>query len=381
MECATGGVAAARRIRRQRETTPAVAGVEVFRHMVVSKTRGIQGGLIAGIMLAGLVGPAGAEAAGSTPTWVTTAGKVVHLTLIAGWNNVNAGFNFDGAAHGQMVVTVPLGDTVDATFKNNAAGAFHDAVIIPYQKSLPAGATKPAFAGAVSPLPQFRPGSAPRAGAVESFSFVANKAGDYMIVCGISGHALAGMWDTLVVSSSATSATAVFNAAGVTTVSAPATPPANTPTWVTTKGKVVDLTLVAAWNNANAGFNFDGGAHGQMTVTVPLGFKVVATFKNDSTTPHDVLVIPYMAALPSHSVAPAFTGARSAFGGGRPGAGGAPAGGRPPASRGPSTFSFVANKAGTYMLICGVPGHALAGMWDKFVVSSTATVASVTYSS
>jgi sulfocyanin len=339
---------------------------------------------MAAAILAGLAGPAGTRAAVQTPTWVTTSGKVVHLTLIAGWNNVNDGFNFDGAAHGQMVVTIPLGDTVDATFKNNASGAMHDAVIVPYQKTLPGTGSKPAFAGASSPVPQFRPGATrPVAGVAEPFSFVASKAGTYMIICGISGHALAGMWDTLVVSASATSASVAFNAAGVTTASAASAPPATAPTWVTTKDKVVDLSLVAGWNNANDGFNFDGGAQGKMTVTVPLGSKVVATFKNDTTIPHDVLVIPYMSTLPSHSVTPAFTGARSSFSGaGRPGAGGPSAGGSSrPRTPGPTTFTFVANKAGTYMIICGVPGHALAGMWDKFVVSSTATVASVTYTS
>ncbi len=351
-----------------------------------SRTHCIQGGLIAGAVLAGLVGPAGARAAAQAPTWVTTTGKVVHLTLIAGWNNVNAGFNFNGAAHGQMVVTIPLGDTVDATFKNAGSGALHDAVIIPFQKALPGGATKPAFAGAASPLPQFRPGSAPRPSTAQAFSFVASTAGTYMIVCGISGHALAGMWDTLIVSSSAKTASVAFNGSDLATTGAPAAPPSKTPTWVTTKGNVVDLTLVADWNNANAGFNFDGGAYGRMTVTVPLGSKVVATFKNDSTTPHDVLVIPNMRALPSHSVTPAFAGARSSFSGFRPGAGGSssgrpPAGNRPPRTSGPTTFTFVANKAGTYMLICGVPGHALAGMWDKFVVSATVKTASVTYAS
>ncbi len=351
--------------------------------MLATGIRGIQGGLIAGVMLAGAVGPAGAGAATQTPTWVTTAGSVVHLTLIASWNNVNAGFNFNGAAHGQMVVTVPLGDKVEASFMNNAAGSPHDVVIIPFQKNPPGSAVTPAFPGAASPLPQFRPGSAPgaRAAKAEAFSFVASKAGTYMIACGISGHALAGMWDTLVVSSAAKSASIAFNAAGTTTATSPEAPPANAPTWVTTKGKVVDLTLVAAWNNANAGFNFNGGAHGQMTVTVPLGSTVMATFKNNSRTPHDVVVIPYMSTPPGRSVNPAFSGARSSFPRFRPGAaGGTPAGG-PPRTNAPITFSFVANKAGTYMLICGVPGHALAGMWDKFVVSPTAKVASVTYSS
>ena len=36
---------------------------------------------------------------------------------------------------------------------------------------------------------------------------------------------------------------------------------------------------------------------------------------------------------------------------------------------------FTANKAGTYRLACGVPGHALSGMWDTFIVSASAKTA------
>ncbi len=147
------------------------------------------------------------------------------------------------------------------------------------------------------------------------------------------------------------------------------TRPAAAPVWVTTTGKVVHLTLIAGWNTTNAGFNFDGAAHGQMVVTVPLGDNVVVTFKNNVATPHNVDIIPYTQPLPGHGVQPAFSGANSPLPQFRPGA---------PAPK-PQTFSFVANKAGTYMIICGVPGHALAGMWDTFVVSPTAKVASITF--
>jgi sulfocyanin len=142
---------------------------------------------------------------------------------------------------------------------------------------------------------------------------------------------------------------------------------------VTTQGKVVHLAVIAGWNNVNAGFNFNGAAHGQMVVTVPLGDKVIGTFKDNVTTPHNVVIIPYTTLLPGSSLPPAFRGAASPTPQFRPGAG------APSRSNKPQTFTFVANKAGTYMIICGVPGHALAGMWDTFVVSRTARVASVTF--
>jgi hypothetical protein len=39
----------------------------------------------------------------------------------------------------------------------------------------------------------------------------------------------------------------------------------------------------------------------------------------------------------------------------------------------PQVFSFVASAAGTYAIICGVPGHALGGMWDILKVANVAT--------
>jgi sulfocyanin len=348
------------------------------------------------LLLAGSLSIAHAPvSAASAPAWVTTTGTTVHLTIIAGYNATNAGFNFNGAAHGQMVVTVPLGDTVDATFRNAAQGGFHDVVIIPYTMPLPPAATKPAFAGAASPLPQFRPGAggAPSLGAPESFSFTAGKAGTYMMICGIAGHALAGMWDTFVVSSTAKTASVSFNQAGVASTPPASTPPTQTSGLISTSGSTVSLTLIAGYTSANAGFNFDGGAYGKMVVTVPLGDKVNAVFKNNVSTPHDVLIVPLQTPPPSHSVATAFPGAssrRGGFGGGGNGRGsnGRGGNGRAPGGFGafpkpgtPMPFSFVANKAGTYMIICGVPGHALAGMWDLFVVSPTAKVASISFKS
>lgn len=138
------------------------------------------------------------------------------------------------------------------------------------------------------------------------------------------------------------------------------------PTWVTTTGNVVHLTVIAGWDASNVGFNFNGAAHGQMVVTVPLGAKVVGTFTSKVTTPHNVDIIPYKLPAPGQGGPPAFAGAATPV----PQFGAAPK---------PAAFSFVADKAGTYMMVCGVPGHALAGMWDTLVVSPTAKAASVTF--
>ncbi len=40
-------------------------------------------------------------------------------------------------------------------------------------------------------------------------------------------------------------------------------------------------------------------------------------------------------------------------------------------------FSFIADKAGKYAIVCGVPGHDAAGMWDTLVVSDSAATATI----
>ena len=163
-------------------------------------------------------------------------------------------------------------------------------------------------------------------------------------------------------------ATIIVTSSGASGGTGAAARPAKTPPWVTTTGKVVHLTLISGWNNVNAGFNFNGAAHGGMVVTVPRGDKVVIAYTNAVSMPHNVDIIPYQTPPPSEGGAPAFPGATT-FKQGAPAAG---KGVR-------RTATFVASKAGRYMIICGVPGHAAGGMWDTFVVSPTAKVASVTF--
>ena len=131
---------------------------------------------------------------------------------------------------------------------------------------------------------------------------------------------------------------------------------------------IAKLQIIAGYNGTASGFNFDGGSHGSVVITVPLNAKVTATFVNNSTLPHSALIVGYRKTLTAKAPTPAFKGAASAdyVNGAEKG---------DPAT----TFQFTANKAGTFLLICGVPGHAASGMWDLFVVSPTAKT--VTFSS
>jgi sulfocyanin len=129
----------------------------------------------------------------------------------------------------------------------------------------------------------------------------------------------------------------------------------------------VDVSIVAGKDASGGGFDFNGYKNGAMTITVPVGWKVVVHFANAADLPHSVGVMASGASKsPAPSGSPAFAGAETqnfAAGLGK----GAKA-----------TFTFEASKPGTYELVCGCPGHAVAGMWDKLVVSPTADAPSVT---
>jgi len=130
--------------------------------------------------------------------------------------------------------------------------------------------------------------------------------------------------------------------------------------------KTVELTLIAGKTNDNSGFNFNGFSKGKMTLTVPVGWTVVIHYQNFSPLRHSFDVIPYTGNQPDATPPPpVFKGATtqdpvSGIGVGKH-----------------ETITFVVGKAGKYEYLCGVAGHAPAGMWNYLVVSSTAKAPSV----
>lgn len=116
------------------------------------------------------------------------------------------------------------------------------------------------------------------------------------------------------------------------------------------------LTLIAGYNGANSGFNYDGYAHGQMVVSVPAGYTVTVTLKNEGSLPHSAAVVAGAptsttlafagAAAPSQNVSTGLAIGQSA------------------------AFHFTPTKPGTFYIVCLVPGHEQLGMWLKFVVTA-----------
>lgn len=127
--------------------------------------------------------------------------------------------------------------------------------------------------------------------------------------------------------------------------------------------RTVYFKLIAADGDVNGGMNFNGFANGGFTLTVPLGWRVDISFTNDSFMPHSAMVVPY-----AEHDSDAFDNSMVAF----PGAETPnPVVGSSKGSQ--QTFSFTASQTGTYAVVCAVPGHAMAGMWDTLVVSSSAS--------
>jgi Sulfocyanin (SoxE) domain len=115
--------------------------------------------------------------------------RTVSLALVAGFNNANNGFNFDGYGRGKLLVRVPLHWRVTVVCRN-AASVRHSCAIVNGPLT-----TTPAFRGASTPSPTV----GLRSGEAARFTFKASHAGVYRIACLVPGHEQARMWDVLVV--------------------------------------------------------------------------------------------------------------------------------------------------------------------------------------
>lgn len=142
----------------------------------------------------------------------------------------------------------------------------------------------------------------------------------------------------------------------------PTKPPQIDCTWllVDTVSKTATFLLTAGMTGYNGAMNFNGYKDGALTLTVPLNWNVVMRFTNqDTEVPHAAQIVDSVRPLPAGPANPAFPRAQT----GRL-MQGIPAGQA-------EEFKFVANKPGTYLIWCPVPGHGIAGMWIRFKVSGT----------
>jgi sulfocyanin len=131
--------------------------------------------------------------------------------------------------------------------------------------------------------------------------------------------------------------------------------------------KTASISLFAALNSAQGGFNFNGGSGGNQTITVPLGWKIHFDVHNDDAIPHSAIIIADQTPVPNGPSTPAFPRAYTDH----------LSDGLAPQT-GNDTMDFTATPAGNYLIACGVPGHAPSGMYIRFVVSAAAQIPSNT---
>lgn len=136
------------------------------------------------------------------------------------------------------------------------------------------------------------------------------------------------------------------------------------PDWfhVDQAAKTVHMTITAGATDALNHWNFNGAHNGSMTITVPEGYAITIDFKNaDPAMAHSLGIIAatsnFGAMLEPN---PVFPGAitenpTSMTEATMPGT--------------ETTISFTASTAGSYSMVCFIPGHAATGMWVHFNVS------------
>lgn len=117
------------------------------------------------------------------------AAKTVALKLYSAHGSVNGGMNFNGGSNGSSTITVPLGWSVSWVFKNEDAIP-HSAIVLANKMPFPAQPQDPAIPRAytndvTAGLPT---------GQTDQTTFKAAPAAQYVIACGVPGHAPSGMW-------------------------------------------------------------------------------------------------------------------------------------------------------------------------------------------
>jgi sulfocyanin len=119
--------------------------------------------------------------------------------------------------------------------------------------------------------------------------------------------------------------------------------------------KTVNIKLTAALTSKQGGFNFNGGANGDQTISVPAGWQINFDVFNVDAIPHSALIVadPLPNPMPDN---PIIGGAYTS---------------QLAAQNGHDTMNFKAATPGKYIIACGIPGHAASGMWIRFAITPT----------
>jgi hypothetical protein len=145
------------------------------------------------------------------------------------------------------------------------------------------------------------------------------------------------------------------------------TPPdSGVPAWmlVDSAARTVTVTLVVSPAPDSGAALINGYRNGEVQIVVPLNWTVQWDWRSDdSTKPHSLVVMAEREKLPTEGGRAAFTNAMT-----RMVTAGLPAGQH-------DQTTFIADQAGWYWMLCGVPGHALAGEYIGLRVDPEAKTA------
>jgi Sulfocyanin (SoxE) domain len=145
-----------------------------------------------------------------------------------------------------------------------------------------------------------------------------------------------------------------------------AAPASSTPPWLVADDGARTVTAALQATRGPGGVAINGAREGGIQIVVPLGWTVQWDWRNaDSTAPHSLVAMVEREKLPTEGGHPAFSNAMTRM----VGAGLA-------AGQGDRT-TFTAEEPGWYWLLCGVPGHAIAGEYIGLRVDPEAKTASV----
>lgn len=148
-----------------------------------------------------------------------------------------------------------------------------------------------------------------------------------------------------------------------------------TPGWLTSDpaARKASVDVIAAFNENNSNWNFNGYHTGNATVLLPTGWTVDMVFHNrEEEVTHSLIVIadpndemahpqeagPDLAAFPNAYTEHPIEGTAAKDSG--------------------TKATFTADKPGDYLWYCGVPGHGNAGMWIRFKVGDDIQAPSMT---
>lgn len=163
--------------------------------------------------------------------------------------------------------------------------------------------------------------------------------------------------------SAETEAPAATDAPAATEAPAAATGAMTMPSWYSQDGNNVTLDITAGSTDRGNYWNYNGSQFGEMTITVPVGANVTINFSNNDPNMAHSLGI-----SEGFETAPAMVDPVAVFDGAISSNPTSMTEGTMPGQS--ETITFVAGEAGEYVMVCYVAGHAVSGMWVKFVVSA-----------